>query len=548
MDQMQYLDAIRQKYSLDEKRNIIIIGTPGHGNLGDHAIWYATEQILHTAFPDANIVDITIDDFRTDIEGIYYLIHKEDLIILQGGGNLGNYYMDDEMIRRYVIARFWKNRIILFPQTAYFTKNESGKTELWKSAQIYGLHPCLTLIARDDNSKKTLQEHFRNPVFRLPDVVLTLDKPQAAGCRKGVLLCLRDDAESTLTVSSQKKVEALLRQRYDLIKQSDTAVKHSIDKYHRKQELVQKWAEFGSAELVVTDRLHGLIFSVITDTPCVVLPNFNTKVTSAFKELAQYARIQMIHNADQLNTAIDHLLAEAPKSWNAAPFKALYLNLLQQLADEGNEVFPQGKDNQLYLENVLEAAGYWSRNFYETLDWFEKLKIDYAKESAARKEAQQQLTDYQVKYSELENWHEQLKSSYTDISQKHESLSRELTVCNDELAKYHEVIDGYKKLFEQQNRELNDFRQAYAQKTQELDQLGQKHAQKMQELDQLGQRYAQKTQELDQLGQKYEQQRQELENMWVRDDDWRERLLTMQEKYDALTAHCKALEKNKGDL
>lgn len=54
-----------------------------------------------------------MSDFETDIEGIAHLIQEQDILILQGGGNFGNYYMDDEMIRRSVISRFKNNRIIM---------------------------------------------------------------------------------------------------------------------------------------------------------------------------------------------------------------------------------------------------------------------------------------------------------------------------------------------------------------------------------------------------------------------------------------------------
>ena len=40
MDKMQYLNYIKDKYKIQPMvRNIFIIGTPSHGNLGDHAIW-----------------------------------------------------------------------------------------------------------------------------------------------------------------------------------------------------------------------------------------------------------------------------------------------------------------------------------------------------------------------------------------------------------------------------------------------------------------------------------------------------------------------------
>ena len=48
-------------------------------------------------------------------------------------------------------------------------------------------------------------------------------------------------------------------------------------KENREQLLKQKIEEFQSAELVITDRLHGMIFSVITGTPCIAFDNLMRK-------------------------------------------------------------------------------------------------------------------------------------------------------------------------------------------------------------------------------------------------------------------------------
>ncbi len=43
VDYLDYYSEIKKKYNIvDGKRNIFIIGTPNHGNIGDQAIWYAT--------------------------------------------------------------------------------------------------------------------------------------------------------------------------------------------------------------------------------------------------------------------------------------------------------------------------------------------------------------------------------------------------------------------------------------------------------------------------------------------------------------------------
>lgn len=43
----------------------------------------------------------------------------------------------------------------------------------------------------------------------------------------------------------------------------------------RKEALSDLFDQFRSLQLIVTDRLHGMIFAAITSTPCIVFGNFN---------------------------------------------------------------------------------------------------------------------------------------------------------------------------------------------------------------------------------------------------------------------------------
>ncbi len=60
-----------------------------------------------------------------------------------------------------------------------------------------------------------------------------------------------------------ENVESFLKERFSEIKYTDTQM-DDYCKENREQLLKQKIEEFQSAELVITDRLHGMIFSVIT--------------------------------------------------------------------------------------------------------------------------------------------------------------------------------------------------------------------------------------------------------------------------------------------
>lgn len=83
---LDYYHVIKNKYHMEaDKQNVFIIGTPNHGNMGDQAIWYATQKLLEKYFMNANVVDVDMSDFETDIEGIAHLIQNQDILILQGG-------------------------------------------------------------------------------------------------------------------------------------------------------------------------------------------------------------------------------------------------------------------------------------------------------------------------------------------------------------------------------------------------------------------------------------------------------------------------------
>ena len=51
-------------------------------------------------------------------------------------------------------------------------------------------------------------------------------------------------------------------------------------------------------ELVITDRLHGMIFSVITKTSCIAIKNNNYKISSSYEWFKNLEYIKMIRDND----------------------------------------------------------------------------------------------------------------------------------------------------------------------------------------------------------------------------------------------------------
>ena len=54
--------------------------------------------------------------------------------------------------------------------------------------------------------------------------------------------------------------------------------------------------EFCDAKLVITDRLHGMIFAAISETPCIVFSNYNHKVGGTYEWIKQLPYIRYVEN------------------------------------------------------------------------------------------------------------------------------------------------------------------------------------------------------------------------------------------------------------
>ena len=67
--------------------------------------------------------------------------------------------------------------------------------------------------------------------------------------------------------------------------------------------------KFAARQVVVTDRLHGLIFALITHTPCVVMSAFNHKIREFCAMLGETNAVRFIdRNIDRLDDAVAEML------------------------------------------------------------------------------------------------------------------------------------------------------------------------------------------------------------------------------------------------
>ena len=125
-------------------RKLIIIGIPHHGNLGDNAIALAEEMMLKQNFSQYEIYQIPEKFLYKCIDIAKEFINKDDVLLLHGGGNIGDTYLVPEEGRRKVIQLFPDNKIIIFPQTAFFEDNE----KLSRGHKKFVIYSYLVKISR----------------------------------------------------------------------------------------------------------------------------------------------------------------------------------------------------------------------------------------------------------------------------------------------------------------------------------------------------------------------------------------------------------------
>lgn len=428
---------------------IFLIGTPNHGNLGDHAIAYASVCLLEKVFPGKKIEEVNMAKFWTKIEQLDYEIEMEDLIVLQGGGNCGNRYMDDELIRRYVIEKFINNIIILFPQSFDYSYDASGRKELNKAINIYSKNKNLYLLTRDENSYKFVKDNFKNKTYLVSDIVLSLNRCDNNKKRKGVLVCLRDDGEGILSSDEKSKIIEYAMSLDTEVTEIDTCVDYDSTNFNRQFELEKMWDKFQQCRLVITDRLHGMMFSAITGTACLVIPTINTKVTAAYETISHIKNISLVEDISHMNFDFDYM----ENDYSEKDVTNKLVRVLCEIVGSGNEKIEDrseinlGEDYIVYLalqrDKILDDYKERIHELQDYSNWIDNLK----------EQGEKDKSEYLTWIDNLKKQNEDMRVEY---SQWVTNLQKQVDDRMNELMTYKDWVNNLQKQNEQLHRLLEE--------------------------------------------------------------------------------------------
>lgn len=303
------------QYANYQRKKVFVFLAGFYQNLGDMAITYSQIRFLESIFPEAKVIAIPSTQTYKSIKAIKEIIRPDDIITINGGGNIGDLYVSLEQARLYVIKSFPHNKIISFPQTLVFTDTKYGRKQVRISRRIYEKHTDLTIFVRERNSLEKIKRIF--PAVNIgfcPDIVLFLNKYEPNSERSNIVCCMRNDKEKQITNEETYSVESIVCDLYPGVIFKDTVDVSFEDCTPERYEhtLEEFWNLLRHSKLVITDRLHCMLFCVITGTPCIVIDNNNRKISGVYD--AWLSDIDFVillreYNPELLRSAINSLVS-----------------------------------------------------------------------------------------------------------------------------------------------------------------------------------------------------------------------------------------------
>lgn len=261
-------------------------------NLGDQAQAAAIPLWLNKHF-GRQVIQLRTHELEQDRWNLPARTSPHEIVFMHSGGNFGDDWYETQLLREQLVSDLHDRAIIQLPQTIHYSSGEEGLRRLERSQAVFGTCKHLMLFGRDRQSAELAKRYFpTTKVDAKPDMVLSLQSyiekrhpdiiraPSTSANR--VLLIMRNDKEGIFSNGEKSGLMAALKSQGYAVELWDTDVKDRFPDDDKLTVILRYLRYIASFDMVVTDRYHGLIFTVLCKRPCVVLPTHNHKLTSAF--------------------------------------------------------------------------------------------------------------------------------------------------------------------------------------------------------------------------------------------------------------------------
>ncbi|BCJ91928.1 exopolysaccharide biosynthesis protein [Terrihabitans soli] len=308
----------------DPSGGFALLDFPNYANVGDSLIWLGETSFFRECFGVTPSYVAIRDEF--DAASLRRACPKGP-IYLSGGGNFGDIWPKFQAFRQRVLEEFPDRPVIQLPQSIHFRE----AANLQRTRDFIARHPDFTLLVRDQPSYDLAKAEFDCAVHLCPDMAFAL-KPFTDPLRPvcDAVFLLRQDIEKT---AGRGEPSAALRNIEIVDWIEDDAMtklaRHTVLPAARRLaaltanyralyaafewlailRLRQGRRALSRGRIVVTDRLHAHIFSLLLGIPHVVVDNSYGKV-GRFIEKWTHAD-PLVRTAPSLATACDYVSENA---------------------------------------------------------------------------------------------------------------------------------------------------------------------------------------------------------------------------------------------
>lgn len=247
-----------------------LLDFPDHPNVGDSAIWLGETRMLRQVTGRDPCFTSTWHDFD---ERRFRDECPDGLVLLHGGGNLGDIWAHHQRFREHVIARLHDYRIVQLPQSIHFDAADAAG----RFGDVAARHPDLTLCVRDRISLIAARDWLGDRAILAPDSAFALGPQSRRPPTVDVLALMRSDAERrdhATNISPATMVVDWLDEDTPPAAGADIAARErqATDRLKRGLDLLS------TGRTIVTDRLHAHILALLLGIPHAVLDNRYGKI------------------------------------------------------------------------------------------------------------------------------------------------------------------------------------------------------------------------------------------------------------------------------
>lgn len=327
------------KASDRSKHSVYYFGLPEHDNLGDIGQAFCINKWIDENFPGCNkyVIKTRMTKNNRFIKYLKHNLKLEDIIIFQSGycTRDGN---SDHLMHKKIVRLFPQNKIVFLPQTV----NMKEKSAIMDAKDVFSRGKRLLFIARDEVSREKAKDIISNrEVECFPDIVTSLIGRMDTGTqnRNGVLVCVRNDDEKFYSDTDISHLVENLKHISDKVEISDTNTRYDVEYTynHLEKVIIEMIQYFGKFKVIITDRFHGTIFSLIANTPVIVIKSNDHKVVSGVNWFKSFEKdsVQIAETLDEAVTIATRIINEDIEIENPTTlYDTFYKDKLMRLIQE----------------------------------------------------------------------------------------------------------------------------------------------------------------------------------------------------------------------